>query len=346
MSTTTTSPPVSLLRSAAAAAVLVLLGACSTLPADNAALEEARSNYTAARNNPRTTAGAPQEMKAAEDALKMASDAWTRRDSVAEVNHLAYLAKQRVAIAQETGRQKTAEAAVAGATMNRDKMRLEARTNEADSAQRSAEISQQRAAASQKQSEMSQQDAAAAQRQSEAAQQSAANSQRQSEAATRAAMASQQQSAASQQQASDAETRARQLEMQLKELNAKKTERGLVITLGDVLFDTNKSDLKSGAQRSVDRLVGFLKQYPQRKAMIEGFTDNVGSESSNQMLSGRRAEAVRTALLSSGVAADRLAAKGYGESFPVAGNESSGGRQANRRVEIILSDDSGNITAR
>jgi outer membrane protein OmpA-like peptidoglycan-associated protein len=331
---------------AAALAAAALVGACSSLPADNAALEAARSSYAAARDNPRTAAAAPQELKAAEDALKMASDAWTRRDSLAEVNHLAYVASQRVVIAQEAGRQKAAEAAVAGATVARDKMRLEARTNEADTALRSAEMSQQRAANAQKQSEMSQQDAAAAQRQSEAAQQSAANSQRQSEAATRAAMAAQQQSVASQQQASEAEMRARQLEAQLKDLNAKKTDRGLVITLGDVLFDTNKADLKSGAQRSVERLVGFLKQYPQRKALIEGFTDNVGSESSNQTLSGRRAEAVRMALLSSGVAADRLAAKGYGESFPVAGNDSSGGRQANRRVEIVLSDDSGNIIAR
>jgi outer membrane protein OmpA-like peptidoglycan-associated protein len=315
-----------------AIAVAAFVSACASVPADNVALEEARSNYNGARNNPRTAAAAPAEMKAAEAALQAANDAWTRRDSVAEVNHLAYVAKQRVAIAQETGRQKSAEADAAGATVTRDKMRLEARTNEADDAQRRAALSQQ--------------SAAAAQRQSEAAQLSAANSQRQSEAATRAAMASQQQSVASQQQASDAEMRSRQLEAQLKELDAKKTDRGLVITLGDVLFDTNKSDLKPGAQRSVDRLVVFLKQYPQRKAVIEGFTDNVGNNSSNQALSGRRADAVRMALLGAGVAGERVAAQGYGESFPVAGNDSAGGRQANRRVEIIVSDDSGNIGAR
>jgi outer membrane protein OmpA-like peptidoglycan-associated protein len=320
------------LWTATAVAAAAFISACGSVPADNAALEEARSNYNGARNNPRTVAAAPAEMKAAEQALQSANDAWTRRDSVAEVNHLAYLAKQRVAIAQETGRQKSADAEAAGASMTRDKLRLEARTNEADSALRSAEQSQQRAAAAQKQSELSQKSAAVAQQQSEAA--------------TRAAMSAQQQSVASQQQASDAEMRSRQLEAQLKDLNAKKTDRGLVITLGDVLFDTNKSDLKSGAQRSVDRLVTFLKQYPQRKALIEGFTDNVGSNSSNQALSGRRAEAVRMALLGAGVASERVAAQGYGESFPVAGNDSSGGRQANRRVEVIVSDDSGNIAAR
>jgi outer membrane protein OmpA-like peptidoglycan-associated protein len=320
------------LMTAAAIAAAAFVSGCNTLPADNAALEEARSNYNGARNNPRTVSSAPAEMKAAELALQAANDAWTRRENVMEVNHLAYLAKQRVAIAQETGRQKAADADAANASVTRDKMRLEARTNEADNALRSAELSQQRAAASQKQAELSQQNAA--------------NSQRQSEAATRAAMSAQQQSVASQQQASDAELRSRQLEAQLKDLNAKKTDRGLVITLGDVLFDTNKSALKSGSQRSVDRLVAFLKQYPQRKALIEGFTDNVGSNSSNQALSGRRAEAVRMALLGAGVASERVAAQGYGESFPVADNDSSGGRQANRRVEIIVSDDSGNIAAR
>jgi outer membrane protein OmpA-like peptidoglycan-associated protein len=113
-----------------------------------------------------------------------------------------------------------------------------------------------------------------------------------------------------------------------------------------VLFDSQRSQLSPGGLRSVERLVGFLKQYPQRKALIEGFTDSVGSEGRNQELSGRCADAVRTALVDMGIGVERISTHGYDESFPVAGNDSAGGRQMNRRVEIVLSDESGNIVPR
>jgi outer membrane protein OmpA-like peptidoglycan-associated protein len=137
-----------------------------------------------------------------------------------------------------------------------------------------------------------------------------------------------------------------QQEMQLNELNAKKTERGLVITLGDVLFSTNKAQLKSGGMRSVQKLADFLKKYPQHKVLVEGYTDSTGSNSLNQELSDRRANAVRTALLDMGISSDRVTTRGYGEAFPVAGNDTAASRQLNRRVEIILSDDNGNIAPR
>ncbi len=186
----------------------------------------------------------------------------------------------------------------------RDKMRLAARTNEADTAQRTAEN---------------------AQRQADMAKQDALNAQR---------------------QAGDAEARNAALQAQIKDLNAKKTDRGLVITLGDVLFDTNKTELKAGGARNVEKLVAFLNQYPQRKAVVEGFTDSVGSDSSNQALSSRRADSVRMAIVGMGVGSERITAHGYGEAHPVASNDSAEGRQLNRRVEIILSDDNGSIAPR
>lgn len=150
----------------------------------------------------------------------------------------------------------------------------------------------------------------------------------------------------SQQQARDAEMRASELETQLEELNAKKTERGLVITLGDVLFDTNKAQLKSGGSRSLQKLADFLKQYPQRKARIEGYTDSTGGADYNQALSERRANAVRTSLADMGISNDRISTHGYGKDSPVATNDTASGRQLNRRVEIILSDDNGNFSLR
>ena len=171
-------------------------------------------------------------------------------------------------------------------------------------------------------------------------------SQRQADASQRQAANSQQMAAASAQQAGEAEARSQALERQLNELNAKKTDRGLVITIGDVLFDSGQAQLKSGGVQSMQRLSGFLKEYPKRRAMIEGYTDSVGSDGMNQALSARRAEAVLGALLGMGVDRAQLASQGYGETHPVAGNDNAGGRQANRRVEIVLSDESGVITPR
>lgn len=137
-----------------------------------------------------------------------------------------------------------------------------------------------------------------------------------------------------------------QQEMQLQELSAQKTERGRVITLGDVLFNTNKAQLESGGIRRLQQLADFLKQYPQHKVLVEGYTDSTGSNDLNQELSDHRANAVQTVLLDMGIRSDRVAMRGYGEAFPVASNDTAASRQLNRRVEIILSDGNGNIAPR
>ena len=142
---------------------------------------------------------------------------------------------------------------------------------------------------------------------------------------------------ASQQQAAE-------LQRQLEILQAKPTDRGLVLTLGDTLFATGKSDLKSGASANLDRLGDFLAEYPDRTASIEGFTDSMGSEDSNQMLSERRADAVKRYLVGRGVQPARLTSSGRGENAPVADNESAAGRQQNRRVEVVISQVEGGQT--
>jgi OmpA-OmpF porin, OOP family len=135
-----------------------------------------------------------------------------------------------------------------------------------------------------------------------------------------------------------AEERAQGLERELEELEARDTDRGLVLTLGDVLFDTGQSALKPGAMTTIDRLAQFMEDYPERSVRIEGHTDSAGSDETNQQLSERRAFAVRDALLSRGVDPSRIEAVGYGETRPIASNDSPGGRQQNRRIEIVLSD--------
>jgi hypothetical protein len=146
---------------------LAVVAGCSTTPPPNARLDEARSNYRVAQDDPQTRDMAGAEMRQASDALNKANDAWTRNESPAEVDHLAYLTRQKVLIAQEAARRKTAELAVTQADAARDKLRLEARTNEADTAQRSAAASQQQSEASQRQAATAQRQAAASQGQAD-----------------------------------------------------------------------------------------------------------------------------------------------------------------------------------
>jgi outer membrane protein OmpA-like peptidoglycan-associated protein len=159
------------------------------------------------------------------------------------------------------------------------------------------------------------------------------------DAANASAQASAAQNAAAQQ-------RAQELESALADLQAKKTDRGLVITLGDVLFATNLAELKPGARRSLEKLSAFLHEYPQRSVQIEGFTDSTGSDDYNQGLSERRAGAVRDALTGMGISSDRIQTRGLGKSDPVADNDSASGRQQNRRVEVIISESDGRTATR
>jgi outer membrane protein OmpA-like peptidoglycan-associated protein len=344
-----------------------VLGACAGMPDNNVMLEQARSDYRVAQAAPQTQALAPTELREAGEALARAEAAQERKDGPLRVNQLSYLARQRVALAKEAAGRKGSELAVAEASTERDGLRLAARTREADAANRSAAVSARDAASantaaanSQRQSEAALRQTANAQQQAAASRQLAAeanqqaidsrqqalDSRQQASDAQQLAVASQQQTAALQQQASEAEQRRVALETQLRELNAKKTDRGMVITMGDVLFDTGAARLKPGGLRSVERLGGFLREYPKRKALIEGYTDSTGNTDSNQVLSERRADAVMTALVGMGVGRDQLVAHGYGPTHPVAGNDSSGGRQMNRRVEIVLSDEAGVLSTR
>jgi outer membrane protein OmpA-like peptidoglycan-associated protein len=129
-----------------------------------------------------------------------------------------------------------------------------------------------------------------------------------------------------------------ELQRQLDELHAQVTDRGIVLTLGDVLFATGRADLKPEATNNLMALVTFLNSYPNRTAAIEGYTDSVGSDDANQLLSQRRAESVRSYLTGKGIGAARLAASGKGEMGPVGDNESATGRQRNRRVEVIINE--------
>ncbi|MFI8479006.1 OmpA family protein [Pseudomonas sp. NPDC078700] len=130
---------------------------------------------------------------------------------------------------------------------------------------------------------------------------------------------------------------------QMISLATTETERGLIITLGDVLFDAGHADLKPSANRTVLKVVQFLQLNPRRIVRIEGYTDSSGDDAQNLQLSRDRAQAVADVLTDLGVDSKRISVKGLGESFPVAENASVKGRAQNRRVEIVFSDEQGSL---
>jgi outer membrane protein OmpA-like peptidoglycan-associated protein len=159
------------------------------------------------------------------------------------------------------------------------------------------------------------------------------------------ARAAEQAAQASQSEALQARAELESLQQQYAALAAKKTDRGMVMTLGDVLFDTDEATLKPGATEIITRLADFLSRNETTRIRVEGHTDSTGDDAYNTELSRRRAQAVADALMTRSIPGNRVEVIGRGEGFPVATNDTSAGRQQNRRVEIIFSDPEGELTA-
>ena len=141
----------------------------------------------------------------------------------------------------------------------------------------------------------------------------------------------------------DAQQEARWLHDQIASLAASETDRGLVMTLGDVLFKTDSAELQASASRTLLQLLSFLQLNPQRRVRIEGYSDNRGDAMENLILSRARAQTVSRFLSELGIDEGRIEVIGYGEQHPVAENASSRGRAQNRRVEILFSDAEGQL---
>ena len=314
------------LRAAIAAALVSgMLGACATYDVRPTALEDARLAVDTARSNPNVVALAPVELNDAVAAYRRAEDRFRDDGDTAEVRHLGYVARQRAEIALQAASLKASERDIATARAERERVQRLAREREAQAAAHTAAVAQASAEASRRQ-------AALAQQQAEAAQDQAQRLRYQAQL--------------SQQQVQAAQAQATRLASELAELKAQPTDRGMVITLSDVLFDSGRAQLRSGALRVLGRLADFMREYPDRIVAVEGFTDSVGPDAYNEDLSRRRAEAVREALVQQGIAGSRVVARGYGESYPVASNDTPEGRQRNRRVEVVISDDHGEIAPR
>ena len=265
----------------AAMAVAMTFAGCASTPRTNPALDNARTAVRSAEADPDVGKYAALDLQAAKSELQEAESAALKHDE-ADIAQPAYLAAQTARLAQIKASAKADDARVAAGQTERDRIQLNARTAEVDSAKLARDQATQKAGA---------------------------------------------------------------LQSEVDALNAKPTDRGLVLTLGDVLFDTGKAGLNPGASRNLDQLVQFLTEHDDRRVEIDGYTDSVGTDSFNMDLSQRRADTVKAVLVSRGIDSSRIVSRGYGKEFEVASNSESGGRQLNRRVEIVIGGENGAAVA-
>jgi outer membrane protein OmpA-like peptidoglycan-associated protein len=299
----------------------LLVAGCAPSQQDSMAkdqLERARSAYAQAKSDRNVEAFAPVPFA---DAGKALQDAEKAKGSEQQMQ-LAYIAERRAQIATATAEGKMAERDAEKLAREKSDMMAEKRSQEARIAKKEAEQAKAMAAAEAER---------AAQAKAEAA-----RAQAEAEQARMAAKAEAEQAARSKAEAEQAKADADKLMKELSDLKAKQTERGMVLTLGEVLFATGKSDLSEKAIQSVEKLAEFLLKYTNRNVLIEGHTDSTGSDQLNMTLSQKRADAVKAALTAKGVSEGRITTRGYGKKYPVGSNDTPGGRSQNRRVEVLI----------
>ncbi len=298
----------------ATAVASLFIVACVTAPPKHDDLDAVRSKLTQLQSDPQLATRAPQAIKEAELAVGAAGE--PRKDAVLTA-HLVLIADRKVDIARAQAQSALLVDQRKTLSAERETARLDARTHEAD-------VARMDATAARADADSARVDTDAANTQADVARTEADIARSQADAARIATDA--------------ALLQAAELQKQIAELNAKATDRGLVVTLGDVLFETAGSELKGSATGNLNKLAAFLNKYPDRTVIIEGNADSVGDEAYNLGLSQRRADSVKSYLVSQGVASTRLAASGKGEDSPIASNDSATGRQQNRRVEVIISN--------
>jgi len=284
----------------------------------------------------------------ATDSYQRAVQLMDRADGYATSKHIDK--KALIAVSRDAAQ--TAEDARAVAVKKMDDVRL---ANERQDSADAQANSQAQADAATRQKEQAQSDAAVAQAQAADAQ--AATAKAQSDMATSQAASANAVSAAqadaeqSRLAAQQAQLNAQQADTDKAAMRAKLSEqlnsilqtrdsaRGLIVSMSDVLFDTGKYTLKSGAREKLAKVAGILLAYPGLNIEVGGYTDNVGGDAMNQTLSENRADSVRDYLVQEGVSTSSVSAKGFGNTLPVASNDNSAGRQQNRRVELLVSGD-------
>lgn len=316
-------------------AVLLLpaiVAGCTVTPERDLALERVRSSLNELKSDPVLADNAPLAVREAEQTI----DAAAAAQDEDRRSHLVYLAERRVGIARARAEQAQARQEIADLEEAREQVLMEARIREAERAREAAERARMLSEASAEEAARARAEAEEArERQAELADQ-ARQAREEAEAARELADARTEEAELARREAQALKAQVAELQSELSDLETRETERGVVVTVGDVLFEVNKADLKAGAIRNLDTLVEFLQGYPDRNIRVEGHTDSTGAADYNLGLSQRRAQSVRDLLVDRGIGPGRITTEGLGEEYPVASNNTDAGRQQNRRVEIIL----------
>lgn len=320
-----------------AALLAVALSACHTAPKKDLALERARAQLEQLKADEELAGYAPSALGEAERALRTAELA-TGNDH--QRIHLLYMANRQIEIARVIARREQLQQEYDALTAERNAMRVRAGQLETERAR--AEAAQARllfaASAEEAERERREKEAALAAQAEQA--RNAEMAKEEAEQAKRLAESRASEVELARREADLAMQQADTLRQQLENLQLRQTESGVVVTLGDVLFESGQSVLLESARSSLIEVVDLLQSEPDKQIRIEGHTDSVGSTQANLELSQRRADAVMNSLISLGLDAGRVTAVGLGEDFPIASNEDEGGRSRNRRVDVILLDES------
>jgi outer membrane protein OmpA-like peptidoglycan-associated protein len=345
------------MRARVAGLGVLALGAawgCASTP--DPTVQAVRQEYQQVSTDSAVAQYAPLALDEARQAVNRLERAERQDAEREELNHLAYVARVHFDIARAEAGEVALQERVKKLGEERDRMLLEARSTEADRARSEAErlraeLAMREARRAEEERRRSEQALEQAQRQTDVAAQDAEQSrlalqQQQAESARVQAELEQKRAEAERMQqelerqraaAERARERAEELRSEfVAQLQTRETSQGIVLTMGGVLFATDRDTLLPGARRLVGRVAQYLNEFPDRPIEVAGHTDSVGSDEYNQGLSERRAESVAELLRDEGVAAERIRARGYGESQPVAPNTNLAGRQQNRRVEIVL----------
>lgn len=267
-------------------------------------MDRAKKAYAEAKASPNVEAYAPMELQEAGKAVQAAENAKKTED----ILQLGYLAERKTQVAVTVADGKVAERDIDKLNVEKAQMNARKQTLEAERAKRETERAMGEAERARMAAAADVERAAIAKRQADA------------EAA----------------KAAKAKAESDKLMKELASLKAQQTERGIVLTIGDVLFATGKADLSASAKKSVGTLAEFLQENPNRNVLIEGHTDSVGADDYNLALSQRRADSVKDDLLENAIYAGRITAVGYGKKFPVASNDTKAGKAQNRRVDVVI----------
>jgi len=294
-------------------------------------LANAKAAYAQARANPNVAINAPIPLMDAGRAVEAAEQA----REFDEMDHLAYLSERKTRIAVATAEEQMAENDKKALSRENERLVVQGRYRE----QRARmEASESNAEARESNAAARASNAKAWSRTEEA--QIAKMEARESNAAARESKAAARESNAEAwsqtQKAEKATDKADKLQQEIAVLKGRMTERGIVLTIGDVLFATGTATLSPMADNEINRLAAFMKEYSDRNVLIEGYTDSTGTEGTNLDLSLNRANAVSNNLVAKGISRGRIETKGFGEESPVAGNDTAAGREQNRRVDVII----------